>query len=243
MASKFFLRRQAETTPISPTPDAGWEDSSSIVRCNLRLVTSGDSHADVTITEATSTDKDCAARQYVCVLAAGQTVTGSQAVQFVARFQETTTSNNMHSVFGIRVIASNGTTVRKTVLAVTREANEMVASPTALTNRNNTATSAATNYTTVDGDCLVVEIGAGGDPAGANPHTYAIGLGDNAAGFLAADDTTTTANNPWCQLADTLTIYRHRLQADQGAFTATGQGAALMNPERFPIVVMSRILR
>lgn len=223
MATKCFLRRTAETTGFAPTPDAGWEETSSIVRAWLRTATSGDSHADVTITETNSTDRDVLARQYIAPLKAGQTITGGQAVQFVARFQESTSNNNMHSVFGIRVVNIDGT-VKKTVLAVTREANEMVASPTTATARNNTATSAATNYTTVAGDFLVVEIGAGGDPSGSSPHTYVIGLGDNAGTFLAANDTETTANDPWVQLADTL-IFEYSITSPN-----ISSGAALNVP-------------
>jgi hypothetical protein len=207
MASKFYLRNTTETVGISPTPDSGWEDTASFARCLLRLASSSDALTTVTITETSSTSKDCLARQYIAPLKSGQTVTGAQAVQFVAKFTETTTGNNMNSAFGIRVIASDGSTVRKTVLAVTREAAEFDAgTPGTLESRNNTATSEATNYTTVAGDYLVVEIGAGGDPSSTNPHTYNISLGDNAAAFLDASDVDTGADNPWCQMTDTLTL-------------------------------------
>lgn len=182
--------------------------------------------------------------QYVCVLAAGQTITGAQAVQFVARFTETTTGNNMNSSFGIRIIAADGTTLRKSVLAVAREVAEFDAgTPGTLEARNNTATSVAGNYTTVEGDCLVVEIGAGGDPGGSSPHTYNIDLGDNAGTFLTANDTETTANDPWVQLADTLTIYRGQLSATQATFSRTLQSAEFVPPERFPILAMSRMIQ
>lgn len=209
MATKLFLRKTAETVPISPAADSAWEDSSSMFRAYCRTTSGADTIANVTLTETSSTDKDCCVAQYIAPLKAGQTITGAQAVQFVAQFQESTSGNNMNSTFGIRIIASDGSTVRKTVLAVTREANEVVASPTATTNRNNTATSAAGNYTTVDGDFLVIEIGAGGDPTSTNPHTYIIRLGDSSATFLTANDTGTSAtdnNSPWVQLNDTLTL-------------------------------------
>jgi hypothetical protein len=177
-----------------------------MVRAWLTTSAGSDAITTVTITETTSTDKDVLARQYYAPLAKGQAITGAQAVQFVARFTETTTASNMHSVFGIRIINADGT-VQKTVLAVTREANEFDAgTPGTLESRNNTQTSAAGNYTTVAGDLLVVEIGAGGDPTSSNPHTYNISLGNNAASFLDASDVDTGADNPWVQLADTLTF-------------------------------------
>lgn len=115
----------------------------------------------------------------------------------------------MNSAFGIRILASDGSTLRKQLFAVTAEVNEVVASPTVPTNRNNTATSAAGDYTTVDGDFLVIEVGAGGDPSGSNPHTYVIRLGNATATFLTANDTGTSStdnNSPWVQLNDTLVL-------------------------------------
>lgn len=163
-----------------------------------------DAIGTITVTETSSTDKNLCVRQYVRRLASGQTITGSQAVSFVARFQESGSGNNMNSAFGIRVIAGDGSTLRKEVLAVARESNEM--SNTTLQSRNNTATSAATNYTTQEGDFLVIEIGGGGDPGGSSPHTFDISLGDNAASDLDASDVDTGADNPWAQLNDTLTF-------------------------------------
>src|SRR4029078_1005837 len=113
-----------------------------------------------------STDRDVCFRQYITPLAKGQTITGSQAIKFQLGAIETSNNNNVFVALGIRVIASNGSTVRKTVLAVTRYAVEV--SSTTLTNRQFTATSAATNYTTVDGDYLVIEIGTAGDPSGSS---------------------------------------------------------------------------
>jgi hypothetical protein len=206
VATKGSCRNTAQTTGISPAVDAGWGASASnFARCLFSVTRPGsDALTTVTVTETDSTDRNICVRQYIMPLKKGQTITGAQAVQFVAKFTETTSNNNMNSAFGIRVIHQDGT-VKKTVLAVTREAAEFdVGTPGTLESRNNTATSAATNYTTVAGDYLVVEIGAGGDPSASNPHSYNISLGDNAATDLDASDVDTGADNPWFQLADTL---------------------------------------
>lgn len=182
-----------------------------------------DTLANITITETTSTDKDVLARQYVAPLKAGQAITPSQAIKFQVRAQESNAANNMFTALCIRICNVAGA-VQLIMLGVTRDGVEMVASPTAATNRQFTATSAATSYTTVAGDYLVIEIGAGGDPTSTNPHTYLLRLGDSAAADLAEDDTSTTDNNPWVQLTDTLILE----SSITGAFISSG--SALFAP-------------
>jgi hypothetical protein len=209
MATRFYLRNTTDATGISPTPDAGWEVTASLVRAVANTTSTADAMADVTDIDAEDddTDRDYLSRQYVsAALTAGQTVTGSQALKAQCRCQENDAANNMFFAVGIRVIASDGTTVRKTVLAVTRDGVEMVVAPTAATNRQFTATSAATNYTTQTGDRLVIEIGAGGNPSSGGNHEYTLRLGDAAGADLAEDDASTTDNRPWVQLNDTLTF-------------------------------------
>lgn len=223
MATRIYLPATASTTPISPSPDAAWEDVSILARVFARTTKVNDTLATVAFTDSNSADRDILFRQYVTPLAPGQTITGAQALKFQVRAIETTTGNNMFTALGIRIIASDGSTVRKTVLAVTRDANE--ASATTLTNRQFTATSAAGNYTTVDGDYLVIEIGTAGDPSGGNPHSSSLRLGDSAASDLSEDDTSTTDNNPWVELADTLTV---------GVSTAAGSGSMAVNATGVP---------
>ena len=207
MATRFYLPASAATTPISPTPDAAWEDTSILIRANTSTTKISNPMLTVNFDDADVTDRDVIFNQYVSSeLTSGQTITGAQAIKGQARVVESDIGNNMFLTLGIRVIASNGSTVQKTVLTVTRDNTEAVAEPTALTNRQFTATSAAGNYTTVAGDSLVIEIGMGGDPIGGACHCSQIRLGDAAASDLAEDDTTTTDNNPWVELTDTLTF-------------------------------------
>lgn len=217
MATRFYLRNTTQTTNITPTADAAWEDTSALVRAWARTNKSGDTITTVNFTDNDATDRDVLFRQYISLpLTPGQTITGSQAVQFVVRGSEVATGNNLFTAMGIRVI--NGSTVQKTVLAVTRDNTELT---TTLTNRNLTATSAATNYTTVLGDYLVIEIGYGGDPTGSNDHDGSLSLGDSSATDLTANDTGTAADNPWVEIADTLTF-----QTFTGGGGGTAGGAA-----------------
>lgn len=215
MATRLYLRATATAVPFSVTPDTDWEDTTFVARAMTSTAKIADTLATVSVDDADSTNRDVLVFQYItALLAPGQTITGSQAIKAQCRALEASPSNNMVLSLGIRVIAIDGSTVRKTVLAVTRDAVEF--SATALTNRQFTATSAATDYTTVAGDRLVIEIGAGGDPSLAAHHDFSLRLGDSAASDLPEDDTDTTDLNPWVELADTLTFGDVLAQGSRG---------------------------
>lgn len=204
MATRFYLPRTAEATAFSPTPDAAWEVTSALVRCVLRTTKIGDTLNAVNYIDSDATNQDIIFRQYVSALAlsTGQTITGGQAITCVAQVNEFTTARNLFLTLGIRIINIDGT-VKKTVLAVTRDGTEAA---TSLTNRTLTANSVAGDYTTVSGDYLVVEIGVGGDPDAGSDHDSQLRLGDSSATDLTANDTGTAADNPWLELADNLTF-------------------------------------
>jgi hypothetical protein len=167
----------------------------------------GDAMATVAFSEGgNAANQDILFYQYFSlVLTAGQTITGAQSLKFQAMAIETSIDNNMFHSMGIRVVAANGTTIQKTVLAVSRGSTEYNAAT--LINRSNVQTSAATNYTTVAGDRLVFEVGAGGLPKNNGfSHSCSLRLGDSAASDLPEDTTTTTDLRPWVQLTDTLTF-------------------------------------
>src|SRR3990167_6378332 len=171
--TRLYLPSDALATPISPTPDTAWEESTGLTR---------------TTTPTTKRSS---------------TITGSQALKWQIRARENAAQANAFTSLGIRIIASDGTTVRKTVLAVTLDDTETV---TILTNRQFTATSAATNYTTVAGDYLVIETGMRATFLADSTRTIVLRFGDAAASDLPEDDTDTTDLNPWVQLTDTLTF-------------------------------------
>ena len=233
MATRFYLTKPATTVPISPTPAGGWEDTSILARSLMWKTPIGAAMDTLTFTDADDTDKDVLFRQFISYspLAAGQTVTGAQAIKAQLLVKEGAGVNNMYLTLGIRIIASDGSTVQKTVLTITRD---NVEAATTLTNRQFTATSIAGNYTTVSGDYLVVEVGMGGDPAVTFSHGSQISLGDDAASDLPEDDTTTTNLRPWVQLTDTLT-FGYVLDASPGAYTLTGTAAQIGAARNFNV--------
>jgi len=152
--------------------------------------------------DSDNTNMDCLLRQYVSnELEAGITITGSQSIKAQCLAIEEDASNNMFLTIGIRIIASDASTVQKTVLAVTRGGTEL--DSTTLTNRQFTATSAASDYVTSAGDRLVIELGVGGDPSLAGSHTAGVRVGDTGASDLPEDGTSTdTSKNPWIEFTD-----------------------------------------
>ena len=143
MATRFYLPASAASTPITPTPDAAWENTSILARAMTSTSPISDAMTTVSFAEGTNTaNQDILFRQHVSAeLSAGQTITGSQALKAQVRVAQTNDNNNLVLAVGIRVL--NGTTVQKTVLAVTRDALE--ANLSTLENRQFTATSAATD--------------------------------------------------------------------------------------------------
>lgn len=203
MATRLYLPNSAQSTPITPAVDADWEDSSGLVRSLTSTTPGGDAMATQSFVDNNQANRDICFHQFVSgELVAGQTVTGAQALKLQALCTERATTNNMFLTMGIRIIAADGSTVQKTVLPVSRDDQGIDA--TALTNRQYTATSAVTNYTTVAGDRIVIEIGTGGDPNPGSDHDSDIRFGDAAASDLPEDNSTTTDLRPWVEFTDTL---------------------------------------
>jgi hypothetical protein len=203
MATRLYLPNSAQTTPISPTPSASWEITTGFVLTNAHTVPGGDAMGTDSFADNNAANRDNLLHQFISqALQPGQTVTGGQNLQLQALCSQVALTNNMFLSFGIRIIAADGSTVQKTVLDVFRDTVNEAA--TTLTNRSVTTTSAATNYTTVLGDRLVIEVGMSGDPDTGSDHDSAIRFGDAAASDLPTDDASTDDFNPWVELTDTL---------------------------------------
>jgi hypothetical protein len=172
MATRLYLSAAAETVPISPAPDSGWEDISILARCLCGTSKRGLAMTTVSFSDANYANKDILFRQYISPpLVPGVLLTfpgGDEAVPIYAscRVLESGSSNNMFFTLGIRIIASNGTTVRRTLLNVTRdylEASDTLFQSRAINDADGVFCSTG-SYTTQAGDRLVIEIGMGGDP-------------------------------------------------------------------------------
>lgn len=207
MATRIYLPSSGAAA-ISPAFHGDWEDTS--IGARLAGVTAPVSSAMSTVEFLDSgpgslSNKDVLFRQYVVGPVSAQTI-AAQTVKWQIRAQEGNSVNNMFTAIVIRAFASNGTTLRGTLLALTRDNTEMATA--ALTNRAFSATTTAVAVS--DGDYLVIEIGAGGTPSGGGSGSFGQGhdsrlrIGDAAASDLAEDDSSTTDDNPWIEFADDL---------------------------------------
>lgn len=222
MATRLYLPASAASTPISPDPAVeGWT-TTFLERALTSTSKIADTLATVSIDDANSANQFLVFRQYIGPpLTASQTITGSQAVKFQCRVIETNAANNMFLAAVVKIVAADGTTVQKRLVDLQTQGTE--ASATALTNRTFAVTSNAGDYTTVDGDRPVIEIGMAGNPTGAAHHDSSMRLGDSAASDLPEDETSTDDFNPWVQLADTLTF---EAEGETGAISEGAEAGA-----------------
>lgn len=211
MATRFYLPRAATSVPISPTPDAEWEDTSALARALMvRDASLVDAIGTVSFTDSDVTNKDILLRQYISEeLTPGQVITPAQSVVFQSQASETTSNNNMFTAFGLRIVNTDGTIVRKWMTNSTVRRDNTEIAVTTITNRRNSHIDDGAHYTTQAGDRLVLEIGAGGDPSlTGGVHSFSMRLGGNGhGGDLPQNDTDITSNkNPWVEIDDTLTF-------------------------------------
>lgn len=216
MATTLYLQ-SANTPPATPAFNAGWTDTTQATRYPSDSVKHSTSISTVSISDGSNAQVDVLIGQWQTpFLRAGQTITGAQTISIQARFSETNAGNNLFMAWGVYVF--NATTLQKTVITKRNDGTEVA---TSLTNRTDSTTSVAGNYTTVAGDYLVIEIGLEGDPTGSNNHNGSMSIGDNAAADLPSDDTTTTANNPNLILNDTLNFDRNFAVSESSSITDT----------------------
>ncbi len=190
-------------TPISPSV-AIWGDASVLTRGFFSVTPTNSPSLQIDFpADGLDTPLTIVIRQLMKKLAPGQTITGSQAIKAQMLVREFAAANNMFLAIAARVIAGDGSTLRKTILPVT--ADDLEAFTTAVRNRQFTATSEAGDYTTVPNDYLVIDWGASGDPVDASgEHRWRCTFGDDQGSDLPEDDTTQTDLRSWIEFADTL---------------------------------------
>jgi len=202
MATKLYLESSG-TPAISPTPNAAWTDTTQLLRLNAGTVKAGSTMTTKHYHNSSNAQADVIFFQFITPqLSPGQTITGAQTVNIQMRCAETNAADNSFLSWAVYIF--NGTTLQKTIITKRNDATEFAQST--LTNRTDSATSVAGNYTTVAGDQIVIEIGPEGDPTGADNMNADLSYGSDSATDLPSDDTTTVANNPNVILNDTLTF-------------------------------------
>lgn len=198
-ATRFYLPSTGAAA-ISPTYNAGWENTSIAARLRTSMNKIASAATTVTYDDADATNQDILFRQYVSDPLTSQDIAVQSVVNLI-RCSETDLSNNLFTKLDIRVVSNDGSIVRGTLVNMRIDGVEAA---TSLTNRNNTGNCAA--VTCFQGDRLVIEIGMSGDPAATFSHDSSMSIGDDNATDLGANDTDTTALNPYVEFTNAVTF-------------------------------------
>jgi len=198
---------ETEVAAVSPTVDAAWEHTAGVFR---RLLTGPDTS---TLT-STAYNPDAGAhevtgdsnhRSFV-----SDPLDGDQIImgRFEAQVQgfESSANANLFVTYGVRVVSNDGSSVRGTLLSVTRDSvSEMQI--TSIRNQRLPLTN-LTPVSALNGDRVAVEAGVGGVPAGAGNHNHNATLrwGCSASGGDLPEDNTETGTTlrPWCEFVTSL---------------------------------------
>ena len=199
MASRQYLESTG-TPSISPPYAAAWEVTADAIQRSMGEAKAGSPMTTVFANGAGAANNDVLLVQWVSgLLAAGVTFTVGAAITAQIRCKETNGTDNYVLVVGVRVVSEDGTTLRQNLRNPAAQSTEFA---TSLTNRTFSTTIAA-GYVSVAGDRIVVEVGfratSGGSVANGG-----VSVGSDSGTDLPADETTTTANDPWIEFADTI---------------------------------------
>src|SRR3990167_3605012 len=205
MASRFYFPEVA-AADVSPGVSAEWEHQETIVR--RKLLTAADGSTLTTTAQNPDgadhiADQDVLHRQYISDPLAAQNISGTVKAQFQCR--ESHASDNLKLTIKVFVVDQAGTTIKETLLAITRQGTE----PTTSIRNTSFAAAALAAADVEENDRLVIEVGLGGLPTsggGANAPKGSLRFGCNASsGDLLENETEAgTTFRPWLEFSQTI---------------------------------------
>jgi hypothetical protein len=198
-----FYFDSAAAAEVSPAYDLGWNYSAEASRYRLNLGKKSSAMATGARIGPWTPDSTALDRQFVSKpLDAGVVFTsGGSAVKGRMRGAEFAVSDNAYPAWKIFVANRAGTKQ-----AYLYDGSSSLEFSTALTNRNPFAAGGGlclANYTTAQGDRLVVEVGYM-DVSGTTPEANSR-FGDAAASDLPEDESSTNDYNPWVEFPQAIT--------------------------------------
>ena len=160
MGLLYYLPADAEVTPIEPDPDADWDDTTIFERLLAKTAKRSLAMTTVSFSTTGSSLRAVLFRQLIGdAETAGDIIVGSQTVHMQCLCSSVEGAAwDWFLCFGLRVLNSDGTIVRKTIVPVTAGGNPTDGAAT-LVNRTVSVISASGNYTIQSGDRKVLEIG------------------------------------------------------------------------------------
>jgi hypothetical protein len=203
MATRIYLP-QTGAAPISPTFGT-WTETTGADRIAGVATRIGSAMTSKTQAHtATAANSTFLSRQYVFGPLAAQTIPVS-TIKGTIRVLESAANDNLDAMrLLVRVVSGNGSTYRTPVLY--GPTNGTVAEFNTSLRAKRLATGGATASVVVTaGDYLVIEIGTTTTVAGTSL-SDTISYGDNSATDLGDNETDTAANNPFIEIAATITL-------------------------------------
>lgn len=187
--TRFYLPSSGAAA-ASPAFDAGWEETSDADRRQMVTTHINSAMTDKSVTTAISSG-DALCRQYVSDSLAAQTI--NAPLRLYARASEALATLDAFSRIVLKVVSSDGGTVRGTLLALA-DYGAGAEFNTSIRNKSFADGDTPTSVAAQAGDRLVLEIGFN---HGAVISSAAINFGDDSATDLGQNETETAANNPW----------------------------------------------
>jgi hypothetical protein len=209
MATRLYLPNVA-APPVTPTFDAAWGVTASADRASTR---SQKLHGTPVVAKTSGTETSTSPinvlnRQYISApLNGAQTITGT--VQGTIRAGESNAAADMRAQTVIRVVSNDGTVVRGTLWAADASAlsSEFPITGSAVSKQFPLAALTPWTLTSVaalDGDRIVIEVGARAHNVVATAYSHTLHLGDAGATDLSTVEGTNSANPPWFEFSQTL---------------------------------------
>lgn len=225
MATRFYLSSTA-THSLTPGFDGGWTRTADADR--RVMSTTKDSSAETSKTffanGTAAANASACNRQYLSApLAIGTAFVTSDTMKCYIRCQESAANDNLNRApVAVKVLASDGTTIRATLKSLgaygpnTTEWGTSLASKAVLD-----GDALAANYTTVAGDRLLIELGGQVDATGGTSVTGTQSFGANNASDIAESEGVTTVLNAWFEVSRTF-VFDSPVFPGTGVVTATG---------------------
>ena len=197
-ATRFYLRGTgAAAAEVNPTYSTSWGDTSAAAPARLRL--SRFVISTTSLTRTTPTDKIAKSylcNQYVSDPIAGQTISGTISGEAQGY---TSAAVNAYSEIVVRVVSNDGSTVRGTLLAMTKGGT--IYPTTTATGRAIPASTSLSSVEAQNGDRIVVEVGITREATTPNRSVSQVFRSDSATDLTEG---ATAANNPWIEFSQNI---------------------------------------
>lgn len=244
MATRIYLPSSGTAPLGSLAVDSQWELSGSLVRlpCNV-------SKSNTSLTQKYGQWESTTTQQWVWAqfqspqMNAGYSWTTSETVSMVIKVAEAVAQVDSHLCYVIRVVSGDGATIRGTVGAYLATSTEYPTSLGAIATRIHDArTDGASNFSSLTGDRLIIEIGHHGVSPALNLayHNYGDPVGTDDYPLTAGE---TTDLCPWVEFSGTLPfpiLYSLTVQGATQSQAANNVALTAQGPS-FTLVVQGTI--